>query len=737
MAFLQRRRAVARRRPSSAATPPKTARWRICGRRPASGGAQLSDPGARRRRDRPGHARAADGTLVFVEVRRARHRLHGGAGGQHRRHQAAPHHLRGAALPDAPARAAAVPLRRGAGRCKPAQSNGCKAAFDAYCWRFRQARRHLSSRRHARATHPTAFHRQRRPQVPGRADAEQADRAAVRAVLACVTSGGKVLACGNGGSAAGPAFFRGVRRPLRARAARAGRHRADHRQLHPAGRHGRRPRLRRASRARCARWARPATCCWRSRQRQLGQRAGGHRGGARARDDAWWRCTGGAAAARRGRPRPARNRCPYLRAARAHGAHPGSPHARAALHLRRRGRPVTRRTGSIRHEAISPPRIRRLPSPPSPALAWPHLAGCVPLMVGGAAVVGTHGGDRPPQLGRAAGRRRHRAARRQPHARHRRRPRARQRDQLQPPGAADRRGAQRGDKQRSSKRSAARRERARRGQRAGGDGADASLVQRSNDTLVTGKVKASLVDAKDLFANAFKVVTERGTVYLMGRVDAARSRPRDRDHARRPRRAARGARLRDHQRRRTAPVRRAGRASNPPRSARACRCPRWSRCRRHRAPCRASPLSFQRRYYSSRVIRLEVSQRRPPGALHVGIELVDQRRHRQRARRCARASSSTRPRSLRIQSTAKPKSNLPSIMVLPRLSICQLCAAPLPITSSTCVHVQARPSGRRRWPRPGPAPARRCDLVDHLGQLARAAGAQQRDGAREGHRPPA
>jgi hypothetical protein len=32
------------------------------------------------------------------------------------------------------------------------------------------------------------------------------------------------------------------------------------------------------------------------------------------------------------------------------------------------------------------------------------------------------------------------------------------------------------------------------------------------------KVKATLVDAKDLVANAFKVVTERGTVYLMGRV---------------------------------------------------------------------------------------------------------------------------------------------------------------------------------------------------------------------------
>ena len=45
-----------------------------------------------------------------------------------------------------------------------------------------------------------------------------------------------------------------------------------------------------------------------------------------------------------------------------------------------------------------------------------------------------------------------------------------------------------------------------------------SLSQRSSDALVTGKVKASMVDAQDLFANSFKVVTERGTTYLMGRV---------------------------------------------------------------------------------------------------------------------------------------------------------------------------------------------------------------------------
>ncbi|MFN4119966.1 BON domain-containing protein [Acidovorax sp.] len=45
-----------------------------------------------------------------------------------------------------------------------------------------------------------------------------------------------------------------------------------------------------------------------------------------------------------------------------------------------------------------------------------------------------------------------------------------------------------------------------------------SLSQRSNDTFITGKVRASLVDAKDISATAFKVVTERNIVYLMGRV---------------------------------------------------------------------------------------------------------------------------------------------------------------------------------------------------------------------------
>jgi osmotically-inducible protein OsmY len=45
-----------------------------------------------------------------------------------------------------------------------------------------------------------------------------------------------------------------------------------------------------------------------------------------------------------------------------------------------------------------------------------------------------------------------------------------------------------------------------------------SLAARSGDTILTSKVKATYVDAKDLQSSAVKVVTERGTVYLLGRV---------------------------------------------------------------------------------------------------------------------------------------------------------------------------------------------------------------------------
>lgn len=49
-------------------------------------------------------------------------------------------------------------------------------------------------------------------------------------------------------------------------------------------------------------------------------------------------------------------------------------------------------------------------------------------------------------------------------------------------------------------------------------GAPSSLSQRTKDMVTTGQVKAAFVDAKDLQASAVKVVTERGVVYLMGRL---------------------------------------------------------------------------------------------------------------------------------------------------------------------------------------------------------------------------
>ncbi|WP_310609515.1 BON domain-containing protein [Limnohabitans sp.] len=49
-------------------------------------------------------------------------------------------------------------------------------------------------------------------------------------------------------------------------------------------------------------------------------------------------------------------------------------------------------------------------------------------------------------------------------------------------------------------------------------GPASSFSDRSSDTLLVAKVKAAMVDTEDVFANVFKVVGERGTVYLMGRV---------------------------------------------------------------------------------------------------------------------------------------------------------------------------------------------------------------------------
>ncbi len=49
-------------------------------------------------------------------------------------------------------------------------------------------------------------------------------------------------------------------------------------------------------------------------------------------------------------------------------------------------------------------------------------------------------------------------------------------------------------------------------------GPPSTMGERSSDALITARVKAAMVDSEDVFANVYKVVTERGTVYLMGRV---------------------------------------------------------------------------------------------------------------------------------------------------------------------------------------------------------------------------
>jgi osmotically-inducible protein OsmY len=49
-------------------------------------------------------------------------------------------------------------------------------------------------------------------------------------------------------------------------------------------------------------------------------------------------------------------------------------------------------------------------------------------------------------------------------------------------------------------------------------GAPATYTARSSDAMVTTKVKASLVEMNTISASSFKVVTENGTVFLMGRV---------------------------------------------------------------------------------------------------------------------------------------------------------------------------------------------------------------------------
>lgn len=42
------------------------------------------------------------------------------------------------------------------------------------------------------------------------------------------------------------------------------------------------------------------------------------------------------------------------------------------------------------------------------------------------------------------------------------------------------------------------------------------LNQRSEDVMITGRIRAQILDAKDLTSNTFKITTNRGVVYIMG-----------------------------------------------------------------------------------------------------------------------------------------------------------------------------------------------------------------------------
>ena len=49
-------------------------------------------------------------------------------------------------------------------------------------------------------------------------------------------------------------------------------------------------------------------------------------------------------------------------------------------------------------------------------------------------------------------------------------------------------------------------------------GPNSSYGDRTHDILLSSKVKAGIIDARDLMVNTFKIVAEHGNIYLMGRV---------------------------------------------------------------------------------------------------------------------------------------------------------------------------------------------------------------------------
>ena len=163
-----------------------------------------------------------------------------------------------------------------------------------------------------------------------------------------------------------------------------------------------------------------------------------------------------------------------------------------------------------------------------------------------------------------------------------------------------------------------------------------------------------------------------------------------------------------------------------------------TRGRRRRAdlfrPARGEDLQSLRRFRLAARSGLTVSQRLPPMRFDVGVELIDERRHGQICAPLVRASASAMRRSLRIHSTAKPKSNLPSchgrgaVFHLPALG------GALRNDVDDGERIEARAFREvdafgQRLHQAGDA-----DLVDHLRLLAAAGGAHQAHHLGEGAR---
>ena len=230
------------------------------------------------------------------------------------------------------------------------------------------------------------------------------------------------------------------------------------------------------------------------------------------------------------------------------------------------------------------------------ALAGALLSGCGALLVGGADRRRRHGRDRPAHHRRAGRRRDDRGQVEQPHERDLRRPRA---DRAPPATTgwccSPARCRTTPTRPRPSRSSPA------------FDNVSSvvneltvgplnTFGERSKDTYVTTKVKASLVDAKDLFANSIKVIDPPRRRLPDGPRHRARGEPRLRDRARRQRRGQGGPGVRG------ASARRSWRAPSPR---------PW---RRRDAAASAAVVRARTAAQPRRLIRLEVSARLPPWA---------------------------------------------------------------------------------------------------------------------------